>query len=129
MIKDGPYAGADLAFSLRMSTAFWTMGLLIFLAALPFYPPTHAFGDWGWFPVLASLPATIAMIVMVRLHPERMSMERLLAQSSMSVAQLALVEWMAGGGAAPYAQLLGFGMFGAALGQPLRRAVPFAVYV
>ena len=129
MIKDGPYAGADLAFSLKMSTAFWTIGLLIFLGVLPFYPPTHAFGDWGWVPVAVCLPGLIAMIVMVRLHPERMSMERLLVQSSLSVAQLGLVEWMAGGGSAPYAQLLGFSLFGVALGQPLRRAVPFAGYV
>jgi diguanylate cyclase (GGDEF)-like protein len=129
MIKEGPYAGADMAFSLRMSVAFWTIGLLIFLAVVPFYPPTHAFGDAGWFVVLGCLPALAAMIVMVRLHPERMTMERLLVQSSLSVAQLGLVEWMAGGGAAPYAQLMGFSLFGVALGQPLRRAIPFAAYV
>jgi len=129
VIKDGPYAGADLAFSLRMSVAFWTIGLLIFLVVLPFYPPTHALGDWGWFPVLGCLPLSIAMVAMVRLHPESMSMERLLFQSSMSVAQIGLVEWMAGGGGAPYAQLLGFSLFGVALGQPLRRAIPFAAYV
>jgi diguanylate cyclase (GGDEF)-like protein len=129
VIKEGPYAGADLAFSLKMSTAFWTFGLLIFAAVLPFYPPTHAFGDAGWVFVGSVLPFSIALVVMMRVHPETMSMERLLVQSSLSVAQLGLVEWMAGGGAAPYAQILGFSLFGVALGQPLSRAIPFAAYV
>lgn len=126
---DGPYAGVDLTFSLKMSGVFWAFGLAIFGVLLPFYPPNHALGSWGWLPVAVSAPASVLMVVHLQRHPERMSMGRLLAQSYVSAAQLALVEWLAGGGHAPYAQLLGFSLFGVALGQPLRRAIPFAVYV
>jgi len=127
--EDGPYAGVDLAFSLKMSGVFWAVGLAIFAVLLPFYPPTHAAGEVGWVLIGASVPISILMVAHLQRHPEMMSMERLLVQSYLSAAQIGLVEYLAGGGRAPYAQLLGFSLFGVALGHPLRRAIPFALYV
>jgi diguanylate cyclase (GGDEF)-like protein len=129
MASGDPYAGADLGFSVKLSQAFWACGLLIFCVLMPFYPPTRAIGTGGWVIVGGSIPVTIAMVIHLRRHPEKMTMQRLLVQSYVSVAEIGLVEWMAGGGHAPYTGLLGFSLFGTALGQPLRRAIPFAAYV
>jgi len=129
LIKEGQYAGVDLAFSIKMSSAFWGFGIVISALLLPFYPPTHAFGMWGWVVVGASMPLSILFAISLRRRPERITMERLFVQSCASVSQIAILEWMAGGGSAPYTALFGFAIFGNALGQPLRKWIPLSVYV
>jgi len=129
LIKDGQYAGIDLGFSAKMSSAFWAFDLGITVVLLPLYPPTHAFGIWGWVLVAVSMPLSILFAITLRRHPERMTMDRLFVQACASATQIAFLEWMAGGGSAPYGELLGFALFGVALGHPLRRSIPFAAYV
>jgi Diguanylate cyclase, GGDEF domain len=129
LIKEGDYAGVGLGFSVKMSSGFWAFGLAITVVLLPLYPPTHAFGMWGWVLVAVSLPVSILFAIALRRHPERMTMDRLFTQSCVSVSQIAFLEWMAGGAPAPYGALLGFALFGIALGHPLRRSIPFAVFV
>ena len=129
LIKEGEYAGVDLGFSVRMSSAFWGFGLVITIVLLPFYPPTHAFGNWGWVVVGVATSLSVLFAISLRRHPERMTMDRLFIQSCVSVTQIAFLEFMAGGGAAPYAALQGFALFGIALGHPLRKWIPLASYI
>jgi diguanylate cyclase (GGDEF)-like protein len=129
MVKDGPYAGIDLAFTMKLSAAFWALGLMLFAACLPFYPPTHVFGAFGWVLVGVNIGIAALLAIRLRLHPEKVTMNALMLQTCLSVAQLGTTEWLAGGGSAPYGQLLGFSLFGVALAHPPRRAAPFGVYV
>jgi diguanylate cyclase (GGDEF)-like protein len=119
-----PYAGVDRGLATRMAAAFWIVGALLVLTALPFTPPTDAIGDAGWALVSVSALFSLAGAVLL-LRLEHVSYGLLLATAYVSVAQIAMAQWLAGGTAAPYRQLYVIPALQIAAVHPPRRILPF----
>jgi diguanylate cyclase (GGDEF)-like protein len=101
-----PFRGAQHDVAVRVTGALWVIGPVLTLTFLPFYPPTAQIGALGW---LLVCPMTVASIVFgylaLRLKV-RLSWDRLYFSSFNGVAQIALLQWLAGGGDAPFLQWL-----------------------
>jgi diguanylate cyclase (GGDEF)-like protein len=120
------YAGVDRGLATRMAAVFWVVGAVLVLTALPLTPPTDAIGDPGWALAGASgLVSIVGAIVLVRVG--RAPFGLLLATGYVSLAQIALAQWLAGGIAAPYRQLYILPVLQIAAVHPPRRIVPFFV--
>lgn len=102
----------------------WIVGAAATTAASPFYPPTALLGSIGW---VLFVPAMVGFFVVgylgltVRL---RMSWNRVYFGAFQGVALAALLQWVAGGGHAPYIQLLILPLFGVCSAQTVRRCIP-----
>lgn len=118
---EDPYRGAQYDLILRGSGFLGIVGALAALAITPFYPPTAQIGAVGWLLVIPGCAVGIATGVLsltLRHHP---SVTAIHASSFTGAAQIALLQWLAGGGKAPYLQLLVLPMLGAGVSQPLGR--------
>ena len=123
-MKGNPYAGVDRGLATRMAAAFWIVGALLVLTALPFTAPTDAIGDAGWALVGASALLSLAGAgLLLRRHTASYGV--LLATGYVSVAQIAMAQWLAGGTAAPYRQLYILPALQIAAVHPPRRIFPF----
>src|SRR5689334_12416594 len=99
-----PYGGIDRALATRMAAAFWIVGALLVLTALPLTPPTAAIGAAGW--AVAGLSTVVAFTGSTALlRHGRVSPTMLLACAYVGLAQIAVAQWLAGGVTAPYRQL------------------------
>ncbi len=119
------YAGADQGNAARIVALLWVLSGLLALAFLPFDHPTAAFGPTGW--------ALAGCIVAGSLVGGRQVLRRqpppgftdLLALSYLGLAQVAVLEWLAGGAGSAY-QSLYLLWIGSAMGiHPPRRALTF----
>jgi diguanylate cyclase (GGDEF)-like protein len=118
------YAGVDRGLATRMAAVFWMVGAVLVLTALPLTPPTDAIGNAGWAVAGASgLVALVGALLLMR--RKRVSYSLLLATGYVSVAQIALAQWLAGGIAAPYRQLYILPALAIAAVHPPRRIVVF----
>jgi diguanylate cyclase (GGDEF)-like protein len=123
-MKDNPYAGIDRGLATRMAAVFWLVGAVLVLTVLPLTPPTAAIGDAGWALVGASGLVALGGATLL-LRRGRVGYSLLLAIGYVSVAQIALAQWLAGGIAAPYRQLYILPVLQIAAVHPPRRIVPF----
>jgi diguanylate cyclase (GGDEF)-like protein len=101
-----PFRGAQHDVAIRVTGALWVVGPLMMAAFMPFYPPTAQLGAAGWVLMAVLLPTSVVMgylAVTLRMRP---GWSQLYASSFNAVAQIALVQWLAGGGDAPYLQWL-----------------------
>jgi diguanylate cyclase (GGDEF)-like protein len=118
------YAGVDRGLATRMAAVFWVVEAVLVLTALPLTPPTDAIGDIGWAVAgasgLLSLAGAVALV-----RRGRAGYAALLAVGYVSVAQIALAQWLAGGITAPYRQLYILPVLGIVAVHPPRRIVPF----
>jgi len=119
------YAGADQGNAARIVALLWVLSGLLTLAFLPFDHPTAATGLTGW--------ALAAVLVAGSLVGGRQVLRRrpppgftdLLALSYLGLAQVAALEWLAGGAGSAY-QKLYLLWVGSAMGiHPPRRALAF----
>lgn len=118
------HRGAQRDLIVRGSGFLSILGALVALVLSAFYPPTAQIGAIGWALVVpASLLGVGAGIASLTLR-HRPSMRAIHASSFTGLAQVGGLEWLAGGGRAPYMQLLMLPMIGSAAGQPLRRCLP-----
>jgi diguanylate cyclase (GGDEF)-like protein len=123
---DNPYAGVDRGLATRVAAAFWIVAAVLVLTALPLTPPTDAIGDAGW--VLAGASGLIALAGgALVLRAQHVGYSLLLAIGYVSVAQIALAQWLAGGINAPYRQLYILPALQIAAVHPPRRIIPFMV--
>jgi diguanylate cyclase (GGDEF)-like protein len=123
---DNPYAGVDRGLATRVAAAFWIVAAVLVLTALPLTPPTDAIGDAGW--VLAGASGVIALAGgALVLRAQHVGYSLLLAIGYVSVAQIALAQWLAGGINAPYRQLYILPALQIAAVHPPRRIIPFMV--
>ena len=119
---EAAYRGAQHDLVIRGTGALSVIGALAVLALLPFYPPTHHIGWLGW---ALAIPLSVLSIglgglnLTLKLRP---GMETIYASSYTGIAQLAFLQWLAGGGRAPYIELLLLPTLGAGTSQPVRRA-------
>ena len=101
--SDDPYAGGDIEVARRLSAVLWRVGVVLTLILVPVAPPTEAVGSPGW--------AYLGVIALIGFAGARWIMHRgvswnfLLVASYLSVAQLVLVEWLAGGSSSPFGEL------------------------
>ena len=127
-IREDAYRGAQRDLIYRGSGVLSIVGSATSLVLMAFYPPTVALGAVGW---ALAVPTAVLSIVLggrsytLRYRPSITSVYR---SSFIGIAQIALLQWLAGGGDAPYIQLLMLPMLGAAAGHPLRRCVPVALF-
>jgi diguanylate cyclase (GGDEF)-like protein len=122
-----PYRGAQQELVLRGSGAISIVGGVVSLALMAFYPPTVAIGGTGWaLAVLTSIVSIVlgALNITLRLHPSPASIR---SSSFIGIAQVLMLEWLAGGGKAPYIQLLVLPMLGSGVGQSVWRCATVAV--
>jgi diguanylate cyclase (GGDEF)-like protein len=123
-MEHNSYAGVDRGLATRMAAIFWMVGAVLVLTALPLTPPTDAIGNAGWAVAGASgLVALVGALLLMRRG--RVSYSLLLAIGYVSVAQIALAQWLAGGIAAPYRQLYILPALAIAAVHPPRRIVVF----
>jgi diguanylate cyclase (GGDEF)-like protein len=118
------YRGAQYELIIRLSGALGIFGAMVALALMPFYPPTVQIGAIGWAVVIPLTALSIVGGVLDATLKRRPSLSVVHATSFTSAVQIAALMWLAGGGKAPFVQLLILPMFGAAVGQPLNRCVP-----
>ncbi|MEA2125039.1 MAG: hypothetical protein QOI80_1821 [Solirubrobacteraceae bacterium] len=101
-----PFRGAQHDVAVQVTGALWVIGPLVMVCFLPFYPPTAQIGAVGSFLMAGLLSVSIVLgyfAFSLRLRP---GWNQLYASSFNAVAQIALVQWLAGGGEAPYLQWL-----------------------
>ncbi|MEA2427238.1 MAG: hypothetical protein QOF37_866 [Thermoleophilaceae bacterium] len=121
------YAGADVSLARRFSMAMWPAGAGVMLTLAVFFHPTHAIGAWGWL-ALAELVALAAWgFFFAQRHPERITYNWLYLAGYVSLANIALMQWLGGGRTAPYHELYLLLMIGTGLMHPPRRFVAFVV--
>ncbi len=123
----GLYRGAQHELILRGSGFLGIFGSVVALVLMAFYPPTAQIGVFGWVLVVPLTALSIVGGVLSVTLRHRPSLNAIHATSFTAVVQLAALMWLAGGGKAPYTQLLIAPMLGAGVGQPIRRCTPVLV--
>lgn len=126
--RQDAYRGAQQDLVVRGAGFLSVVGGLTVLALLPFYPPTRHLGSAGWIltAVLSVVAVALGGLDLFRLKPQPST--RLVYLSSFSgIVQLAFLQWLAGGGHAPYVQLLLLPTLGAGTSQSPRRCGVIAV--
>jgi diguanylate cyclase (GGDEF)-like protein len=119
------YAGADQGNAARIVALLWVLSGLLTLAFLPFDHPTAATGLTGWALAAALVAGSLVggRHVLRRRPPPGFT--DLLTLSYLGLAQVAALEWLAGGAGSAY-QKLYLLWVGSAMGiHPPRRALAF----
>jgi diguanylate cyclase (GGDEF)-like protein len=123
--KENPYAGADLENAKRLGALLWLIGAGIAVILMPFAPPTDAIGSAGW--AIAAALVAISVAGARRVRSGATGFDELLAANYIGLAEIAVVEWLAGGAGAPYDQLyLLLFLYSATVHPPRRAAVCLA---
>ncbi len=116
-----PYAGGDLPTARRLGALLWLVASGIGTFLLPLSPPDEAIGSWGW--LVAAVVIVGGLACARRLSRSELGWDAMLATSYIGVAQVALLQWLAGGYGAPYAELyLIVALYAGALHPPRRLA-------
>ena len=108
---------------IRGAGFLWAVGAATALALSPFFPPTAQIGQAGWLIMLPLMVGGLVVGVLCLTLKHRPSIATIHATSFTGAAQVALLAWLAGGGRAPYTQLLVLTTIGSAGGQDVRRCV------
>jgi diguanylate cyclase (GGDEF)-like protein len=124
-----PYAGADLDNARRLGTVLWLLGGTLGLALLPISPPTEALGgSAGW--MIAGVNLLVTVVGAQGLARRRdIDFDQIYALAYLAVAQIALLEWLAGGRGTPYHQLYLLVVLYVAAVHPPRRVLILLVTV
>ena len=100
------YRGAQLEVIIRGAGFLWAVGAATALVLSIFFPPTAQIGWAGWLVVLPLMVGGLVTGVLCLMLKHRPSVATIHATSFTGAAQVALLAWLAGGGRAPYTQLL-----------------------
>jgi diguanylate cyclase (GGDEF)-like protein len=122
------YAGADLLMMKRAALGLWVLGSLCTAALLPVAPATQAIGTNGRFVAIALGVVAVTCAARLRLMPDRVGVNELLAMSYASLVSVALFEWLAGGDNTPYNHLYLLPVVFTAMVHPPRRAATFLLF-
>src|SRR4051794_37280707 len=123
------YAGADIELARRFARVNWGVGTAIVLALVPFFPPTHTLGNVGWLVGLPGSILTVGGYLYAVRRPERITYTALYVATWVSLAQVTLLEWLAGGRIAPYHEIYLFMILSTGLMHPPRRFAAFVAGV
>ena len=117
--SDDPYAGGDLATAGRLGAVLWVIGSAMTWALLPLSEPTAVIGAWGW--PLAAVTTVIGLVVARQMRRVALGWDQLLITSYLAVAQVTMLEWLAGGEGSPFSELfLLVALYAGALHPPRR---------
>jgi diguanylate cyclase (GGDEF)-like protein len=116
-----PYAGGDIAMARRLGALLWVISSALVALLLPLSPPDEAVGGLGWFVAAAIIAG--ALLCARHLARHDMTWDGMLATSYAGVALISVMQWLAGGYGAPYAELyLIAAVYAGALHPPRRLA-------
>ena len=123
-----PYAGADLELTRRLGSWFWMVNSLLTIVLWPFSPLDRQVGDVGWLigDVLVIGAITFAMLLRSSRIP--LGFNGVLNSCYCGAAGIAGMQWLAGGGTAPYDGLLLNLLLLVAATNPARRLLTFIGY-
>ena len=123
------YAGADIGLARRFASVLWPAGTVVMLVMVPFFPPDHAIGAWGWLMPLVALAGMSAGAYVSRRHPERITFNFLYVAGYWGLINVATMQWLGGGRGAPYHELFLIHLIGTGLQHPPRRFAAFLACV
>ncbi len=119
-----PYAGNDLDNAGRLNGLVWVICAIVMAVLLPLAPPTGRFVTAGWIVAVPLVASALARGVRW-LTRAPSSFNRLLAGSYVAVAELVLIQALAGEGASAYEELYLFLAVSTAAVHPPRRVAPY----
>ncbi len=123
-----PYAGADRQNAARLGALVVLITALLAAALLLVSPPTAAVGSVGWLIAAVNILVSVALAArMARGTPPSFNTLYLLA--FVALAQVCLLEWLAGGRSSPYHQLYLLPAAFAGAIHPPRRVLVFFLFV
>ena len=127
--QDDPYAGADLDLTRRLGGWFWFVNSALAVALWPLSPLDVRVGDGAW--VVGDILVFTAIVYALVLRNKQFApgFTGILVSCYVGGLGIAYVQWLAGGGTAPYNGLLLNLVLLACATNPLRRVVPFLLYV
>jgi diguanylate cyclase (GGDEF)-like protein len=120
--RDDPYAGADLVTSRRVVAAMLGLTALLSLSFFPLSPLDVAVGWRGWCIGGALVLVDLLVVKRIADRSRPVGFDVLLVVAYGGACQLAVLEWLAGGGSAAYGVLY-MAWLGAGVVHPPRRAV------
>jgi diguanylate cyclase (GGDEF)-like protein len=97
-----PYEGVDLEPCRRVGGVCWAFGGVVSLLLMLVAPPNDAIGRAGWYVALCATAVSYAGAYLLMRRGSRVGFRGLLVGSYVAIAQIAIVEWLAGGYATPY---------------------------
>ena len=105
LVREGPYAGADIILSRRFALLVQGLAPVVVLGLCVAYPPTLAIGATGWI-VIGALQGLIGLtgLAIARAEGAGVFRAHLVAAYALA-ASLTVVQWLAGGWQAPYHEL------------------------
>jgi diguanylate cyclase (GGDEF)-like protein len=119
------YEGADHQNAAQILALICTLSAALAAAFLPIDPPNEAIGDAGWAVAGAVILAGFGAGRALRGGRSSPGYGALLATSYAGLLAVAVLEWLAGGTATAYTQLVLLWLGSAMGGHPLSRALPF----
>ena len=120
-----PYAGADLANARRMVALLLGMSLALSACFTVFSPPTQPLGDVGWVIAAAIFLAGLAGIRWLLDMRREIGFDALLAVSYAGLAQVAVLDWLAGTDHLVHTGLVVLWVASGVGPHPPRRALPY----
>jgi diguanylate cyclase (GGDEF)-like protein len=124
-----PYAGADLGLTRRLGSWFWIVNAMLAIALWPLSPIDRQIGDAGWLIGDALVIMALAFAVTLRSNRFGIGFTGVLVSCYLGSLGIGLMQWLAGGGTAPYDGLLLNLLLLAAATNPLRRLTAFIGFV
>ena len=86
----------------RVAVAAWLAGSAIFVVMLPLAPPDDRLGAIGWGVALAACAGSLLLASLQRHRPQAVTVGGSSVLGYYSLGELAILQWLAGGTAAPY---------------------------
>jgi diguanylate cyclase (GGDEF)-like protein len=116
----------DLASNREAAAPFWAVALILTLALIVAYPPTHALGPVaGWSIAGGFAVLTVAYIVRLAKARHDFQEREVLAAAVGAVVAVAVDQWLAGGTHAPYHLIFTLNVLGAAAALEQRARVTY----
>jgi len=100
--RSDPYEGMDLEPCRRVGGVCWGFGGAVSLLLMLVAPPTGAIGHAGWYVALSVTAISFLGALVLLRRGSRVGFGGLLFCSYVAIAQIAIVEWLAGGHDTPY---------------------------
>src|SRR5918992_2008329 len=124
-----PYAGADLGLAQRLGSVFWMVSAVLAVALWLFSPIDEQIGDLGWIIGDVLVIGAFAFAVVLRTQRVSVGFNGLLVSCWVGALGIATMQWLAGGGTAPYDGLLLNLLLLVAATNTLRRVAPYILLV
>ncbi len=127
--QDDPYAGADIELTRRLGGWFWMVNSLLAVALWPLSPLDRELGNLGWLIGDALVIMAIGIALVLRSPRVKLGFTGVLISCYLGAAGIATMQWLAGGGTAPYDGLLLNLLLLVAATNPARRILTYVGFI